>query len=383
MNSYTRALALCCATLLLAFTGVASAATIQSWNIDDVVTDSAPYTDLESYNSSIYDTTNTMDSYGGVTWKERDTQAPGLSIVNNDDVNGSNCIMCAGYNPFDLSIKQCSDPFQSSKRFKLFSTDNQPLYLEFNVVASANETYRVLQKYSNYSPTRWQDYTVELGFLDANGNFIPSQADDGLGFCNSKGQIYTSPVLGSSVRDRDLSALFSQGLFGAPDKNHPEAGYFNPTTRASFEMTVSEDAIVSSGISASYGDIFGQWLNEEDLPTGIFWDDDADPDTDNVLMANCEGQYDAVNGICNGTWVTYRSYPGVVNGQAGVGVGEATPVPQAILDEWAAQSDLYLLDFIDDLANLGLTYHIQLGDNSQWPTPDSFVIRFNPVPVAN
>ena len=36
---------------------------------------------------------------GAMTWKERDTQGPGLSVVNHDDVTGEKCIMSAGWNP--------------------------------------------------------------------------------------------------------------------------------------------------------------------------------------------------------------------------------------------------------------------------------------------
>ena len=36
---------------------------------------------------------------------------------------------------------------------------------------------------------------------------------------------------------------------------------------------------------------------------------------------------------------------------------------------------------IEDLANLGLNYWITIDDNTQWPTPNQFVIRFYPQPV--
>jgi hypothetical protein len=377
MNRLLLSAGLIVAGLLLS--PVAQAATITQWNMTDVVVDSAPYTPFETYHSDIYDGVATMQTYGGISWKEDDTVAPGLSIVNDDNVDGSNCIMCAGLNPYDQTIKQCSDPFQSSKRFKLFSTDNEPLVLTFDVVDADTNIYRVLQKYSNYSPTRWQGYTIELGFVDGQGQFVASTADDGLAFCTSKGVVYQTTTAASTVRDRDLSAQFSQGLFGAPDKNHPEPGYFNPAQRASFEMQVSEDLIASDGISTVYSDLFGQWLNEEALPTGIFWDDDGDVTTDNVLMANCEGTYDTVTGSCNGRWVTYRDYAGVIDGEAGAPVGVASEIPADVLADWAAQPDVYLVDVIDDLANLGLTYYIQLGDNSQWLTPQSFAIRFTPL----
>ncbi len=37
------------------------------------------------------DGTMTIEN-GAMTWKERDTQGPGLSVVSNDDVKGDNCI---------------------------------------------------------------------------------------------------------------------------------------------------------------------------------------------------------------------------------------------------------------------------------------------------
>lgn len=86
----------------------------------------------------------------------------------------------------------------------------------------------------------------------ADETFVASTSDDGLSFSESKGNTYTQPISAEKVRDRDLSALFSQGLFGAPDKKHPESGYFNPNVRATFAMTVDEDVIISQGISAGF-----------------------------------------------------------------------------------------------------------------------------------
>ena len=69
------------------------------------------------------DSTKTTQN-GAMTWKERDTQGPGINVVTGDDVKNENCIMSAGWmpeSPWGTDIKQCSDPWQSSKRFKMVS----------------------------------------------------------------------------------------------------------------------------------------------------------------------------------------------------------------------------------------------------------------------
>ena len=55
----------------------------------------------------------TTEYHGVITWKETDVQAPGMKVVNGDDVDGSNCIMCTGFNPEDFSDKMCTDPLKS------------------------------------------------------------------------------------------------------------------------------------------------------------------------------------------------------------------------------------------------------------------------------
>ncbi|MBI5558885.1 MAG: hypothetical protein HY885_14760 [Deltaproteobacteria bacterium] len=37
------------------------------------------------------------------------------------------------------------------------------------------------------------------------------------------------------------------------------------------------------------------------------------------------------------------------------------------------------MDYIEDLANLGLNFWISVGDTSAWPTPGNFTIRYTPV----
>ena len=186
--------------------GGAGAGVIDGLNMDTVVTDPPVYEHGETYYSTIYTEAITDDAdpkpstNGLISWEEDDTLAPGLQVVNDDDVNGSNCIMTSGTNPSDGSIKQCSDPFKSSKRFKLKNTANAPLDLTFNVVDGPLTTYKMLQKLTDVTGLRWSGFTIELGFMSGDG-FVPSKEYDGLGFSDTQGNFFTSPVTTYESKD--------------------------------------------------------------------------------------------------------------------------------------------------------------------------------------
>ena len=129
--------------------------------------------------------------------------------------------------------------------------------------------------------------------------------------------------------------------------------------------------------------LFGPWNNTDGVPYAYFYDDDMDPNTDNLLMANCEGPYtviDEVNEViqCAGQWVTYRSQEGLdANGAPYPSDGVAKPVSAALLAAW--QADPWMnTGSIDDLANLGLNYSLAVDDNY---AHDNVVIRFTPIPA--
>ena len=134
---------------------------------------------------------------GAMTWKERDTQGPGLSVVTGDVVTGENCIMSAGWMPdapWGTDIKQCSDPWQSSKRFKMVSyVLDGPVDLTFDVSATdSTDIYRILQKYGNHTGQRVTGYTQQLGFI-VDGQFQDAQPGDGIAS-------ETAPSVGTDVR---------------------------------------------------------------------------------------------------------------------------------------------------------------------------------------
>ena len=95
---------------VLAAAGAAQAGVIDGWDKTLVVTDPEPvggYVDFTTYSSTIYLDDTLTTTNGKVAWKHGDVQPDGLKVVNGDDVDGSNCIMTTGYNPYDLSDKQC------------------------------------------------------------------------------------------------------------------------------------------------------------------------------------------------------------------------------------------------------------------------------------
>lgn len=370
---------------IVACTGLAHGATITGWDTATVKMYDGAVELYGVYTNVVHKDVTLSYPTGGISWTERDTQSPGLSVVNKDDKDGSNCIMSAGINPSDGTIKQCSDPFQSSKRFKsVLYKSGEPLVLRFNVTEDGTvKTYRMLQKLSNKTGVEVKDFTIELGFEDANGTFIKSTVDDGLGISSEAGQFWSAPTGLSQTLQKDLSALFAHGLFGEEDKHHPEPGYYNPNVRAEFDLVVEEDRMVSAGISSVHSNLFGQWQTAPITIYGMYWDHDQLWYTDNILLANCKSGFNETTGVCAGGWETYREkegvYPDPLTGELRPYLSDGIPKPisSALLTQWAA--DPWTAPGpIDDFANINLNYFITIGSTAKWPTPKSFAIRFIP-----
>lgn len=343
---------------------------------------------------------------GAMTWKERDTQGPGLSVVTGDDITGENCIMSAGWMPeapWGTDIKQCSDPWQSSKRFKMVGyVLDGPLDLSFDVsVTNSTDVYRILQKYGNHTGNRVTGYTQELGFM-VNGQFVPANPGDGIAFCARNGALYdnAAPTPSTVMNQGELDSLMAHGLFGAVDQHHTSTGYFNPYVRATFGILAGETYLTTTGLSQVHRDLFGEWLPVDQMKGGFFYDDDGNPYTDNLLVASCEGAFDesaaqagAANAGCDGQWVSYREDyqlrdadgDGIVNEIAtsvGTDVRAPIPVDDATIAAWMADP-LWIPADIDDLANVNINAYISIANAGNWPTADgngnaSFTIRITP-----
>lgn len=355
---------------------ITQAADITNWNLDNVSIEAPPadgYVPEETYTSTVYTDTSFTTTNGAVIWVESDVQRPGMKVVSDDDVDGSNCIMTEGYNPTDATIKQCSDPFQTSKRFKeTAKVASSSIDLVFDATTSADtNNYRILHKYINaITGTRIGSFSVQLGF-GTGDNFVASIAGDNLGFANSAGLVYnpSTPTPSDPASDIDLAAVFPFGLFGDADTNpnHDTNGYFDPTLRARFNLSAVEDTITNVGTpTANYFDLFNNWLAKDQVPYGYFYDDDGDPLTDATLIANWNGSI----------WETYTSASPQLPNTTDAPAGTPVPVSQADLDIFTANTDtgdgvtpFYFVDFIDDLSNVNLNYYVTVGtDISSWPT---------------
>jgi hypothetical protein len=344
---------------------VANAGIIEGIDLDYITTD-APisYIAEETYFSTIFTDINKVTSNGAISWVESDVVAPGFSIVNNDFEDMSNCFMTSGTNPEDGSIKQCSDPFQSSKRIKVNTTKpGTELDLVFDVSTNmgAINTYRILEKYLNVTNLSISDFKIELGF-GTSDNFVPAAANIGLDFSDNMGNIWMVETLTGDVNSKSLDALFPFGLFGDADTDPNQVfdGYFDPTNRAQFILSANRGIIKSTGITANYYDLVGDFMSKSQVLTGYFFDHDSDITTDPLTIAH----------MSDIGWVTTRD--------AQFWTAVATPAPPLNLDGTIESTtiDAWLLDPlytsgpIEDLANLNLNYYVSIGDISAWPNYD-------------
>lgn len=432
--------------VLMSTAGMSQAAVITSWDMSDVtpmaptnVTD--PGLVFDAYNfvepGSLIDPNTGAVATGGfmpsgyskyaggvnylpngaMTWKERDTQGPGLSIVTGDDVKGDNCIMSAGWNPastptatqmsdwWGVDLKQCSDPWQSSKRFKIVSYMlDAPIDLTFNVSENGSEEiYRVLQKYGNQTGSRVSGYTQQLGF-GKGANFVEAAPGQGIAFTLKDGTKYdnNNPTPSSMANQGELDSLLAHGLFGAPDKHHTSAGYFNTDVRANFALEAGETYITTTGMHPVHTDLFGEWMPAQQPKGAYYFDMDGIIYTDNALIATCDGafneevaQTEGGAAGCQGEWVTYRSsYVPIDNGDgtwtipASYGVDPSnrdlnrTVIPADVISAWDA-NPLWIPGDIDDFANVNINAYIAVGNVAGWPTADAdgnaqFTIRMTP-----
>lgn len=117
-------------------------------------------------------------------------------------------------------------------------------------------------------------------------------------------------------------------------------------------MTFGHFVLSSNGIVGPYSGLFGNWLSQESVPAGAFWDNDNDPGTDALVMAWLNE---------DGKWEIRREVIDLVNGVAGT---LATP---ELVDTFADVAAFLGVDPavitegpIEDLANLNVNFAIEL-----------------------
>lgn len=341
-----------------------------------------------TYHANVFDRIGTK--MGTVLAKDWPVGEPaGIKIVN-DDPNAkqdkpANCIMATSYlkdHYLDSAEPRqviCSSPFQTHKRFKvamlpstLDGQGSESIDLVFNVAPEAGErTYEIYQKINNWTGRRLAGFKVEVGF-GVGDAFQRASAASALAQLNI--------AVPSDLWSPTQLATFSAGLFGPADKHTGEVGFFDPDTRAGFyideyvagvqpltdRLTAtrplpSDYANVPAGVGAAAAQ-FGPWLPNSMLPTGIFYDDDGNPDTDAALVA----------------WYGYNPATGGMGWMRGAR-GSFAAIPAAEIQAMGANL-LYTSDVIDDLVNVGLNYVVRIGDVATFPSTanNTFTIRVTP-----
>jgi len=315
-------------------------------------------------------------------------EPPGIKVINDDlavkATKPQNCIMATSYlegHYLDTSDPQqviCSSGFQTHKRFKeamlpaMVTGGNQGADLVFNIEGEAgSRDYQVFQKINNWTDARLQGFKIEVGF-GVGASFQTASAAN----VNLADLSLSVPA---TVWGPGQLATFSHGLFGAPDKHFPDPGFFDNTsagyTIQEYPADPGTTDTLNSGamLAGNYRDVppgaesatdqFGPWLPNIWLPQGIFFDVDANPATDDELVA----------------WYGYNPATGGFGWMSGSSDGFLA-IPDTVINGWSADL-LYSMDVIDDLVNVGLNYIVSVGDVSTFPVSanNTFTIRITPL----
>ncbi|WP_022953163.1 choice-of-anchor F family protein [Leucothrix mucor] len=400
---------------LLAFTGVLSASGVvyadvgrivsgsEGWNMDNVVTN---YFDAEGnatttladdgvYRSDVFDRNASEAAavrMGSVVAKNPPVGIPpGVKVVNAPSTelearSGGNCLISTAFldeNPDDAIADYsgqvpvtCSSPFMTHKRYKVLMLPEtvdggvDSVDMVFNVendttTADTVIPYTVYQKINNWTDSRLDGYTLELGF--GIGEDFTAASDTTLTFDNTE------------------NSTFSHGLFGPIEEDKfLENGFFS-TKIAGYEASGEGlTTFTTTTAVGEYSDIGGAWLPSSWVPYGIFFDDDGDPDTDAVLMAwwgpGSDGTYQ---------WM-YGQLEHYADGEVPAGMtADFGPVSAEQVATWLPETvaegtvNPYAVDLIEDFANLNLNYVVNVGAIGSWPTNGtdgaSFTIRVTPI----
>jgi acyl dehydratase len=417
---------------------------VRIYDVDGILRDSVVYPDIDYadifnwpdgyYESEIYDMTF-IDGTSGETLMAKLVAKnppvgvpPGVKVLKDQSVAPSqpeSCIMATAVGV------DCGSDFQTHKRYKVLmqpamidgaGSDSVDLVFRTSNIGDAVEEYRVFQKINNWTGERLTGFRLEVGFGVGTAfvNAVGSDAEANLSV--EVDQYFTDP---------DKKTNFAHGLFGPiepPNWNDVGAftgGFFDDQSRAGYRIEEVDTGTyqsmpdgVTGGIFGKYEDVlpedpvsqaglagfnqFGDWLPTVYMPSGVFFDDDDNPDTDDTLMAwwgyntSCSTAPAPVNtGDYCWMYGDTNYYDWIDNQDPALGFVKDTlttnyqPVSQTTFNAWASDSRYYI-DTIDDLANLNLNYVVNVGTvDATWPTWNpgtsdaTFTIRVTPLQNAD
>lgn len=344
--STKKSLAITAALLLTG--GTASATVITGWDLGNV----SVSTTTGAGTSTIND--GTANNTGRVTFDGLSGFSPGVKVVNDDPLAGSNGYNCIMANA-DVT---CNAEKKTHKRLKLQTTGSAPIDMVFNVnpdgifTTTGNDgLYKVFQAFGNDTGSLLNGFQVTLG-TGVGAGFTTTTGTDGLSF-----------VQFENPRNNQFSAFFSEGLFGPAGENDGLLGYFSGA-RTGFGLAFDgEDSFESTGLFGDYDNLFGPMLSYSKLPLGYYFDSDGNPATDDVLIAHQ---------LIDGRWVQNRSASGtgvigtIATGNNGTQYDSLADLVTALQATGLKTCDTVILGTaclagttaIDDLAKFNLTFYI-------------------------
>ncbi len=276
------------AALLLsagAMVGTAHAGTIDSF--DDTNIEDTP-TAVEDFAEVYQDITTDppSDTNGFIDFGS--TDYPGVEVYQETFSSGGTdfvgCVMSKLDATDDAGTpipENCTAASDSSKRIKVNATETSTaptlptadgVDLIFNAAdGDPEQLYRWFGKLGNQTDGRLTGFKVELG-TGVGGSFTLSSGDDGLGV-----DTVSSPF-----------GNFPGGLFGGSQTS--DTPFFSDQD-ADFIPTASiEDRIEATTVPDTYTATFGNWLPLKWVPLAWFFDDDGNPDTDDIIQAWFDGE---------------------------------------------------------------------------------------------
>jgi hypothetical protein len=354
---------------------IAGAATIDAWNLSNVEPGPA-VTGTDTGASVVYDRAlpDTLATTNGqIVYTAPEADTPGMKVSNvpftqsGDAYTG--CILAT-------SGTTCDGPFQSGKRFKMQATEPGAVDLVFDVTETQTDSvYRVFQRLINVTGEALGGFKIELG-TGIGDDFTASTDNDGLSFSST---VSMGPDGASSF------SQFPFGLFGSLTQPNPNPlqlpGFFDTTSRAGFNVVQSLDSIVSTGFYGSYGQLFGNWLSQDDVPDGLLWDyafGTADP----LVMAWDNGsQWEVRRGIDD----SLDGVLGSISAEDVYALAEAQWKTYDYGDIAGVETFLagipLFADAIEDLANLNLNFAINLGSDFSGRTFTLRTTSIAPIPL--
>lgn len=364
--------ALPCALALVAVPG--QAATITSWNTDNVEVGADPAVPGDTGISVVYDRNPSAPgavSNGQIAFTPPEANSPGIKVQSETYTQGGpsgltldGCLMTNNV------PNTCTGPFQSGKRIKTQVTDTGPLDLVFDLEQGDESNYQVFYRLINKTTQSLAGFALELGF-GVGSDFVEATAADGITFSTA---FRAQPA----SLNASASTQFPFGLFGdaTTNNNFDLDGFFAPE-RASLSVDLLDTSITSTGFVGPYDDLFGSWLSQESVPLGAFWDNDNDASTDALLMA----------WFTNGQWEMRRDVGDLAAGTA-ISLSGSDVLYFDDFDALVARLGLgtsLFEDDIEDLANLNVNYAINVGadvSSSNFTLRTTVAVAPVPLPVS-